>query len=243
MIDDGIVLVKYWFSVSDGEQERRFKDRDNPLKRWKLSDMDIEGRNRWVEYSKAKDKMFAHCDMPDSPWWEIEADDKKRARLNCIAHLLSVVPYESHKAPKMKLPPRPPVGDYERPPRSPLLTSSPTTPRRSPDRRAGPMSVLEVYADIWCPFAYVGLHCVAARRSERGRDDVLLDIRAWPLELVNGAPLDPDTTRLPCPRTQDPSGPPSLRRLRRARTSPRRPCPPSPSPTPPIAGTPRPARR
>jgi hypothetical protein len=93
LIDDGIILVKYWFSVSDEEQERRFKERVNaPLKRWKLSEMDLEGRNRWVAYSKAKDEMFAHCDLPDSPWYEVEADDKKRARLNCIAHLLSVVP-------------------------------------------------------------------------------------------------------------------------------------------------------
>jgi hypothetical protein len=79
--------------------------------------MDIEGRNRWVEYSKAKDEMFAHCDLPDSPWYEVEADDKMRARLNCIAHLLSVVPYQGRKPPKIKLPPRPPAGDYTRPPR------------------------------------------------------------------------------------------------------------------------------
>ncbi len=118
LIDDGIILLKYWFSVSDEEQERRFKERVNaPLKRWKLSEMDLEGRNRWVAYSKAKDEMFAHCDLPDSPWYEIEADDKKRARLNCIAHLLSVVPYDAREAPKVKLPRRPPVGDYRRPPR------------------------------------------------------------------------------------------------------------------------------
>jgi len=118
LIDDGIILVKYWFSVSDDEQERRFKERLNaPLKRWKLSEMDIEGRNRWVEYSRAKDEMFAHCDLPDSPWYEVEADDKKRARLNCIAHLLSVIPYQSRKPTKIKLPPRPPAGNYQRPPR------------------------------------------------------------------------------------------------------------------------------
>ncbi len=118
LTDDGIILLKYWFSVSDEEQERRFKERVNaPLKRWKLSDMDLEGRNRWVAYSRAKDEMFAHCDLPDSPWYEVEADDKKRARLNCIAHLLSVVPYDTRKAPKVKLPPRPPVGNYRRPPR------------------------------------------------------------------------------------------------------------------------------
>ena len=99
LIDDGIILVKYWFSVSDEEQERRFQERLNdPLKRWKLSEMDLEGRKRWVEYSKAKDEMFAHCDLPDSPWYEVEADDKKRARLNCIAHLLSVDPVPGPQA-------------------------------------------------------------------------------------------------------------------------------------------------
>jgi polyphosphate kinase 2 len=118
LLDDGIILVKYWFSVSDEEQERRFKERlDVPLKRWKLSAMDIEGRNRWVEYSKAKDEMFAHCDVPDSPWWEVEADEKKRARINCIAHLLSVIPYRSKKQPKIKFPPRAPAGNYKRPSR------------------------------------------------------------------------------------------------------------------------------
>jgi len=118
LIDDGIYLLKYWFSVSDEEQERRFKERLNdPLKRWKLSEMDIEGRNRWVEYSRAKDEMFAHCDLPDSPWYEVEADNKKKARINCIAHLLSVIPYQHHTIEKVKLPPRPPAGSYERPPR------------------------------------------------------------------------------------------------------------------------------
>jgi polyphosphate kinase 2 (PPK2 family) len=118
LIDDGIVLVKYWFSVSDEEQEKRFKARLNdPLKRWKISDMDLEARNRWVEYSKAKDDMFAHCDLPDSPWWDVEADDKQRARINCIAHLLSVVPYEPREIPKPKWGSRPKPGAYTRPPR------------------------------------------------------------------------------------------------------------------------------
>ena len=117
LIDDGIVLVKYWFSVSDEEQEKRFKARLNdPLKRWKISDMDLEARNRWVEYSKAKDDMFAHCDLPDSPWWDVEADDKQRARINCIAHLLSVVPYQPREIPKPKWGPRPKPGAYTRPP-------------------------------------------------------------------------------------------------------------------------------
>ncbi len=117
LIDDGIILVKYWFSVSDEEQERRFQARlGDPLKRWKLSSMDLEGRSRWVEYSKAKDDMFAHCDTPDSPWWEVEADDKLRARVNCISHLLSVVPYQESPSPKVRLPPRPEPKDYRRPP-------------------------------------------------------------------------------------------------------------------------------
>jgi polyphosphate kinase len=117
LIDDGIVLVKYWFSVSDEEQERRFQARlGDPLKRWKLSSMDIEGRSRWVDYSRAKDEMFAHCDIPDSPWWEVEADEKLRARVNCIAHLLSVVPYQQQPRPKVHLPPRPEPKGYRRPP-------------------------------------------------------------------------------------------------------------------------------
>jgi polyphosphate kinase 2 len=116
LIDDGIVLVKYWFSVSDEEQERRFQARlGDPLKRWKLSSMDLEGRSRWVEYSRAKDDMFAHCDTPDSPWWEVEADDKLRARVNCISHLLSLVPYRDSPAPKVRLPPRPEPKEYRRP--------------------------------------------------------------------------------------------------------------------------------
>jgi polyphosphate kinase 2 len=118
LTDDGIVLVKYWFSVSDEEQEKRFKDRiKDPLKRWKISDMDLAGRDKWVQYSKAKDEMFAHCDTPDSPWWDVEADDKQKARINCIAHLLSVVPYEPRKIQTPKWTPRPKPGGYKRPPR------------------------------------------------------------------------------------------------------------------------------
>jgi polyphosphate kinase 2 len=118
LIDDGIILVKYWFSVSDEEQERRFQARAaDPYKTWKLSSMDVEGRKRWVEYSKAKDDMFAHCDTPDSPWWEVEADDKLRARVNCIAHLVSTVPYQERKVAKIKLGSRPPSGEYKRPSR------------------------------------------------------------------------------------------------------------------------------
>jgi polyphosphate kinase len=119
LIEDGIHLVKYWFSVSDEEQERRFQARMNtPLKRWKISDIDIESRQKWVEYSQAKDEMFAHCDVPDSPWYQVEADDKHKARLNCISHFLSIVPYKDRELPKLDLPRRrPSAGDYQRPPR------------------------------------------------------------------------------------------------------------------------------
>ena len=95
LIRSGIILVKYWFSVSDEEQERRFQARLNdPKKRWKLSPMDIESRNRWVEYSKAKDAMFAHTDTKQAPWYVVNSDVKKHARLNCIKHLLDTIPYE-----------------------------------------------------------------------------------------------------------------------------------------------------
>ncbi len=113
----GIVLVKYWFSVSDEEQEERFQDRLNdPTKRWKLSPMDLEARARWVEYSKAKDDMFAATDTTRSPWNVVEADDKKRARLNCISHLLNQIAYEDLTPPPLKLPKRQKNIDYERPP-------------------------------------------------------------------------------------------------------------------------------
>jgi polyphosphate kinase 2 len=106
LIDDGIILVKYWFSVSQEEQERRFQDRaKDPLKRWKLSTIDVEGRKRWDEYTRAKEDMFSHCDLPDSPWWVVPADDKPAARVNCIAHLLSVVPYQEVPVPALHLPP------------------------------------------------------------------------------------------------------------------------------------------
>lgn len=113
----GIILIKYWFSVSDDEQERRFQARlDDPTKRWKLSPMDLEARSRWVDYSKAKDDMFAATDTTRSPWFVVEADNKKRARLNCISHLLSMVPYEDLTPEPMELPPRQPSIDYKRPP-------------------------------------------------------------------------------------------------------------------------------
>ncbi|MEO0455202.1 MAG: polyphosphate kinase 2 [Cyanobacteria bacterium P01_A01_bin.114] len=113
----GIVLIKYWFSVSDEEQERRFQKRlDDPTKRWKLSPMDLESRARWVDYSKAKDDMFAMTDTTRSPWYVVEADDKKRARLNCISHLLSLIPYQDLTPEPIKLPPRQKAMNYERPP-------------------------------------------------------------------------------------------------------------------------------
>jgi polyphosphate kinase 2 (PPK2 family) len=96
LVRSGIHLVKFWFSVNDEEQERRFLERvRNPFKRWKLSPMDLESRKRWVEYSKAKDLMFEHTDRNETPWYVVNADKKKRARLNCIRHLLDQIPYQT----------------------------------------------------------------------------------------------------------------------------------------------------
>ena len=118
IVEDGIRLIKYWFSVSDDEQERRFRSRfEDPLRRWKLSPLDLESRARWVDYSRAKDEMFVHTDTSEAPWYVVEGDDKRRARLNCIAHLLSVVPYTDVVETPLELPPRPAETDYERPPR------------------------------------------------------------------------------------------------------------------------------
>jgi len=119
LVRSGIILIKYWFSVSDEEQERRFQARiDSPTKRWKLSPMDLESRARWVEYSKAKDKMFEVCDIAQAPWNVVHADCKKRARLNCIHHLLSQIPYKDLTPKPMKLPPRQKRKGYVRPPLS-----------------------------------------------------------------------------------------------------------------------------
>ena len=116
LIRSGMVLVKYWFSVSDIEQERRFRARiSHPEKHWKLSDMDLESRRRWVDYSRAKDAMFAVTDTKSSPWWVVDAEDKRRARLNCISHLLSQVPYEDVTPQRLRLPARL-ADDYIRPP-------------------------------------------------------------------------------------------------------------------------------
>ena len=119
LIEDGIVLRKYWFSVSEDEQLRRFKARLNdPVRQWKLSPMDLESLYRWEDYSRAKDEMMVFTDTPGSPWYVVESDVKKHARLNMMAHLLSTVDYRDVKKPKVKLPARPVVSDnYQRPPR------------------------------------------------------------------------------------------------------------------------------
>ncbi len=118
LIHSGIVLVKYWLSVSDEEQERRFQQRiENPRKRWKLSTLDLESRAHWVDYSEAKDVMFGYTDTSESPWWVVEADDKRAARLNLLAHLLSVFPYQHQADEPVILPPRQ-TRAYERPPRN-----------------------------------------------------------------------------------------------------------------------------
>ena len=119
LLRSGIILIKYWFSVSDEEQERRFRARiDDPTKRWKLSPMDLESRTRWIDYSRAKDEMFKYTDIKQSPWWVVNSDDKKRARLNCISHLLTMIPYEDLTPEPIKLPPRHDDIAYVRPPMS-----------------------------------------------------------------------------------------------------------------------------
>jgi polyphosphate kinase 2 len=119
LVRSGIYLVKYWFSVNDEEQERRFQERiRNPIKRWKLSPMDLESRRHWVEYSQAKDEMFAHTDRKRTPWYVVNADDKKRARLNCIAHLLTQIPYRDMRPVEIEVPPRQPDTGYKRPRKS-----------------------------------------------------------------------------------------------------------------------------
>ena len=117
LVRSGIKLVKYWFSISDEEQEARFQDRINDrTKRWKLSEMDMASRANWIEYSKAKDIMFAHTDIKQAPWYVVNADDKRRARLNCINHLLSLIPYEDIPPEPIGLPPRQKEVGYVRPP-------------------------------------------------------------------------------------------------------------------------------
>ncbi len=117
LVRSDITLIKYWFSVSDAEQERRFQSRiEDPTKRWKLSPMDLESRARWAEYSRAKDEMFALTDIKQAPWYVVNADNKKRARLNVIHHLLSLIPYRDLTPEPIELPPRQPDAGYIRPP-------------------------------------------------------------------------------------------------------------------------------
>jgi polyphosphate kinase 2 len=118
LVEDGIILLKYWFSVSDVEQENRFRDRaDDPMRRWKLSPNDVLAITMWEDYSRAKDTMFVHTDIPEAKWWEVDNEDKRRGRINTIAHLLSQVPYEVVDREEIVIPKRPPSGGYERPPR------------------------------------------------------------------------------------------------------------------------------
>jgi polyphosphate kinase 2 len=119
LLDDGIILRKYWFSVSDGEQLRRFRSRLNdPVRQWKLSPMDLESVYRWEDYSRAKDEMMVHTDTPNSPWYVVESDIKKHARVNMMSHLLSTIEYHEVKKPKVELPERPvETGTYQRPSR------------------------------------------------------------------------------------------------------------------------------
>ena len=117
LVRSGIIVIKYWFSVSDEEQEKRFQSRlEEPHKRWKLSPMDLESRSRWIEYSKTKDRMFAHTDIKQAPWYVVNSDIKKHARLNCIAHLLSLIPYEDLTPEPIELPKREDSSGYVRPP-------------------------------------------------------------------------------------------------------------------------------
>lgn len=119
LVRSGIILIKYWFSVSDEEQEKRFQARiDDPTKRWKLSPMDMESRAKWVDYSRAKDEMLKYTDIKQAPWYVVPAENKKRARLNCISHLLSLIPYKDLTPEPIKLPPRTSQDNYIRPPYS-----------------------------------------------------------------------------------------------------------------------------
>ena len=118
LVEDGVLLRKYWFSVSDAEQQERFRSRlEDPMRRWKLSPMDLESVTRWEDYSRAKDEMMLHTDIPEAPWYVVESDDKRRARINMIAHLLSTIPYHDVKRSQLKLPHRPPAKGYVRVPR------------------------------------------------------------------------------------------------------------------------------
>ena len=118
LVEDGVLLLKYWFSVSDVEQERRFKSRlTDPMRRWKLSPMDVQSITRWEDYSRAKDEMFIHTDIPEAPWFTVESEDKKRSRINVISHILSAVPYQNIAPEPVTIPDRPKSINYQRPPR------------------------------------------------------------------------------------------------------------------------------
>jgi polyphosphate kinase 2 len=142
LTEDGILLRKYWFSVSDHEQEERFRSRlQDPMRRWKLSPMDLESISRWEEYSRAKDEMFMHTDIPEAPWYVVESEDKRRARINMIAHLISTIPYHEVQRVPLSLPPRPPSSGYRRTPRD-MQTFVPdhaaSLPESSPARASSP---------------------------------------------------------------------------------------------------------
>lgn len=118
LVEDGILLLKYWFSVSDVEQEARFRSRsEDPMRRWKLSPNDVLSITKWEDYSRAKDTMFIHTDIPEAPWFEVDNEDKRRGRINMIHHLLSRIPYREVERPAIEIPPRPASRGYERPPR------------------------------------------------------------------------------------------------------------------------------
>ena len=142
LVEDGILLVKYWFSVSDTEQERRFRSRLNdPMRRWKLSGTDLFSITKWIDYSRAKDEMFVHTDLPEAPWWVVESEDKRAARLNVISHLLSIVPYTRREPPLVTIPARPAGVEYERPPRElnrpvPDITATLGEPTAKPTGKA-----------------------------------------------------------------------------------------------------------
>ena len=133
LVEDGILLRKYWFSVSDAEQERRFKARlKDPMRQWKLSEMDLESITRWEEYSRAKDQMLIHTHIPEAPWYDVESEDKRRARINMISHLLSTIPYQEVRRARLEIPARPPGTGYRRPPR--LETHIPDVAARLTER-------------------------------------------------------------------------------------------------------------
>ncbi|HEU4422433.1 MAG TPA: hypothetical protein VFR67_07810, partial [Pilimelia sp.] len=138
LIEDGILLRKYWFSVSDTQQELRFRSRlQDPMRHWKLSAMDLESISRWEEYSRAKDEMFLHTDIPEAPWQVVESEDKRRARINMIAHLLSTVPYHEVQRVPLELPPRPASTGYQRIPRD-MQAFVPDHAARLMERSAAP---------------------------------------------------------------------------------------------------------